>query len=297
MVMPLRAAYGGAGDGKVTTMQAVTIGPWMFAIGLVALLLGWIAANFVAWLIRRRTRSDAGTALWVLLLAALVAARAAFVLRGWHAYASSPLSLLDIRDGGFAWPAGVAVLAAGTLIWMWRRPRLRRPLSASVGAGLAIWAVVAFGAPQLGARHGRPPLPLAALQQLDGQPVNPATLAGEPLVVNVWATWCAPCRSEMPMLAAASRDLPDVRFLFVDHGEAAATVKDYIARSGLDLRHVLLDPQGRLMRTYRLPGCPATLFVDASGQVRAIHLGVLSAAALRVNVQRLRAATDAVAMK
>lgn len=279
-------------------MQAVTIGPWVFAIGLVALVLGWIAANVAAWFGKRRTKVDAGTPLWVLLLTALVAARIAFVVRGWHAYAASPLSILDIRDGGFAWPAGVVVLIAGTLIWMWRRPHLRQPLSASVGVGLAVWAVVAFGAPQLGARRAYPMLPVAALQRLSGQPVAANALAGKPLVVNLWATWCAPCRSEMPMLVAASRELHGVRFVFVDHGEDAATVEHYFAQAKLDPRHVLLDRHGELMRAYQLPGCPATLFVDASGKVESVHLGVLSAAALRVEVQKLRSAdSPAVAMK
>ncbi|HEX7348717.1 MAG TPA: TlpA disulfide reductase family protein [Rhodanobacteraceae bacterium] len=278
-------------------MQAVTIGPWVFGIGLVALVLGWIAANVAAWFSKRRTQVDAGTPLWVLLLAALIAARAAFVLRGWHAYAAAPLSMLDIRDGGFAWPAGVVVLLAGALLWMWRRPRLRQPLSISVGAGLAIWAVVAFGAPQLGARSAYPPLPVAALQQMDGQPVSASAFAGKPLVVNLWATWCAPCRSEMPMLVAASRELPGVRFVFVDHGEAAATVEQYFAHAKLYPQHILLDRHGTLMRDYQLPGCPATLFVDAAGKVRSVHLGVLSTAALRIEVQHLRAASGAVVMR
>lgn len=271
-------------------MQAVTIGPWVFAIGLVALVLGWVTANLAAWLVKRWTHVDAGTPLWVLLLAALVAARAAFVIHGWHAYAATPLSILDIRDGGFAWLAGVAVLIVGTLVWMWRRPLLRRPLSISVGAGLVIWAVVALGAPQLGARRAYPSLPITALQQLDGQPVRASALTGKPLVVNLWATWCAPCRSEMPMLVAASHELHGVRFVFVDHGEDAATVEDYFARAKLDPQHVLLDRHGALMRDYQLPGCPATLFVTASGKVRSVHLGVLSAAALRIAVQRLTAA-------
>ncbi|HEX7325041.1 MAG TPA: TlpA disulfide reductase family protein [Rhodanobacteraceae bacterium] len=266
-------------------MHAVAIGPWVFAIGLVALVLGWVAANVAALIMRRRTHVDAGTPLWVLLLLALVVSRAVFVIRGWHAYAAAPASIIDIRDGGFSWAAGVAVLVAGALLWMWRRPALRRPLSVSAGAGLALWAVVAFGAPRLGAHSAVPPLPGVALQQLDGQPVRLTALEGKPMIVNIWATWCAPCRSEMPMLVAASHQLHDVRFVFVDHGEPAGAVRHYLAQTGLDPAHVVLDTRGQLMHDYKLPGCPATLFVAPSGAVRDVHLGVLSAAALRVDIR------------
>lgn len=268
-------------------MHSVTIGPWIFPIGLVALVLGWAAANVVAWGMRRRSQADAGTPLWVLLLLALLAARVVYVLREWPAYAASPLGIVDIRDGGFSWIAGVVVVLLGALVWAWRQPRLRRPLAVSTGAGLALWAAVAFGAPRIGASAGYPPLPALALQQLDGPPVRLAALEGKPMVVNVWATWCGPCRSEMPMLAAASRALHGARFVFVDHGESAATVRGYLAKSGLRLPDVLLDEHGALMRDYRLPGCPATLFVDASGRVRDVHLGPLSEAALRVQLARL----------
>lgn len=273
-------------------MHAISVGPWVFAFGLVALVLGWVVANAAAWIARRRTRVDVGTPLWVLLLVALVAARVVFVARGWQAYAASPASILDVRDGGFSWVAGVAVLIAGTLVWMWRRPHLRRPLAGSVGAGLAMWAIVAFGAPRLGGQSAFPPLPAVALQRLDGQPVRLAALEGKPMVVNIWATWCGPCRSELPMLVKASRQMDDVRFVFVDHGEPAATVAKYLQDAGLDPRHVLLDTHGTLMQDYRLPGCPATLFVTPTGEVRAVHLGVLSAAALRVQLQSLLAAPD-----
>ena len=272
-------------------MHAVAMGPWVFAIGLMALVLGWVVANGAAWIVKRRTHVDVGTPLWVLLLLALVVARAGFVVRGWHAYAASPISILDVRDGGFPWMAGVAVLILGTLVWTWRRPRLRRPLSVSVGTGLAMWAVVALGAPQLGNHGTYPPLPGFTLQQLDGQPAHLTALEGKPMIVNIWATWCAPCRSEMPMLVAASHEMHDVRFVFVDHGEPASAVKNYLKRTGLKPQHVLLDSHGKLMQDYNLPGCPVTLFVSPSGQVRNLHLGTLSAASLRVNVQRFLART------
>lgn len=266
-------------------MHALAIGPFVFALGLVALVVGWIVANLTAWLLKRRGHPDAGTPLVVLAVAALVAARAAFVAGAWHAYAMAPWGVLDVRDGGFAWPIGVAVLVVGALAWMWRRPRLRLPLAASVAVGLAGWGAVALAAAAMGA-PAQPPLPAYALRSLDGKTVTLASLEGKPLVVNVWATWCGPCRSEMPMLVAASHRMREVRFVFVDHGESAATVRGYLQRAGLDPARVLLDADGELMRRYRLPGCPATLFVTPRGNVAEVHLGALTAASLQLQLRR-----------
>lgn len=268
-------------------MQALTIGPWMFAMGLVAIVAGLIVADATAWLFKRRTRVDASTPLWLLLIVALATARIAFVVREWGAYAASPWAMLDLRDGGYLPLAGVIVLVIGALAWIVRRPSLRKPLSISVGAGLAVWAAVAWGVPRIGAAPTANALPDVVLQRLDGTPVRLQSLQGQPLVVNIWATWCPSCRSEMPMLVAASKHMPDVRFVFVDHGESAATVAAHVKAMGMDPASVLLDQRGRLMRDFHLPGCPATVFANTAGTVTRVHLGPLSVGTLRANLKPL----------
>lgn len=270
-------------------MQAIALGPWVVAIGLAALVLGWVAANAVAWVVKRRTRVDVGTPLWVLLLVAVVAARIAWIAAGWSAYRTAPWSLLDVRDGGFSWPVGLAVLLVGTLAWMWCRTQVRRALAASVGTGVAVWGAILLAAGSVAA-SSLPPLPDYTLQDLQGRSVALASLEGQPMVVNVWATWCGPCRAELPMLVAASRRRHDVRFVFVDHGESADTVRGYLAKAGLDPANVLLDTGGRLMQHYQIPGCPTTLFVGPTGQVHALHVGMLSLAALRQALAGMRVA-------
>lgn len=276
-------------------MQTITIGPWIFAFGLAALVLGYVAASLVAWFMRRRGAADAGTPLLVLLVAALVAARIAWIAEWWSAYRAAPWSMLDIRDGGFVWWAGLAVLVVGALAWCGRRPRLRRALSASAVAGILVWGLVSLAGWQLRGVAPRSDLPTVTLHTLDGQPTTLAALRGKPLVVNVWATWCGPCRAEMPMLVAASHRLHDVRFVFVDHGEPAATVRHYLAESGMDPRTVLLDQDGALMQLYNLPGCPDTLFFNASGQLRQLRVGSLSAGTLSASLARIVPGTGSLA--
>jgi thiol-disulfide isomerase/thioredoxin len=116
-----------------------------------------------------------------------------------------------------------------------------------------------------------------------------ALLTGRPTVVNLWASWCGPCRSEMPMLAAAQQRERGVRFLFVNQGETAASVQAYLQREGLALDGVWLDAASRSGPAFGSRGLPTTLFFDARGRRVDAHFGVLNAAALQAHLHELRA--------
>ncbi|MFA5569493.1 MAG: TlpA disulfide reductase family protein [Trueperaceae bacterium] len=118
-------------------------------------------------------------------------------------------------------------------------------------------------------------LPDVALEALaGGDTVNLAHVVGRPVVVNLWATWCPPCRRELPMLAAAARSNPGVGFYFVDQGETRETVQSYLdERKDLDLNGVLLDDAGELSNRFGAVGLPVTLFFDANGRHVLTHLG------------------------
>ena len=103
---------------------------------------------------------------------------------------------------------------------------------------------------------------------------------GVPTVVNLWATWCPPCRREMPVLGAAQQARPDVHFVFLNQGESAQQVATYLARSGLALRNVLLDGRGEAGATLGHRSLPTTLFFDASGRLVDTRVGELSEASL-----------------
>ncbi|MGH8116805.1 MAG: TlpA family protein disulfide reductase [Rhodanobacteraceae bacterium] len=273
-------------------MHAISLGPWVFPIGIIAIALGWLAASAVAAFLRKRGHADAAPALWWLLLAALLAGRATYVVRWWPAYHASPWwSIFDIRDRGFNPLAAVLALALVIPLVAWGRPRLRRALPIAAAGGLAIAALTVFAASQLQV-SAHPPLPNTALRQMDGRPATLASLAGEPMVINLWATWCGPCRREMPMLIEASHGTPGVRFVFVDQGESAATVRTFLASQALQPAHVLLDANSELSRDYRVPGYPTTLFVGADGRLRDTQVGPLSRATLEQHLLRILHSTD-----
>ena len=134
------------------------------------------------------------------------------------------------------------------------------------------------------------PLPTFELRDQHGVLVRPDDLRGRPLILNVWASWCPPCRAELPLLAGAAADLEDdgVLLLLLNAGEPAAVATGFLAAEGLPLR-TLVDPDRRepgleptldVLRRLRAGGLPTTFFVDAEGVLRRTYVGELDAAVL-----------------
>jgi thiol-disulfide isomerase/thioredoxin len=234
-----------------------------------------------------RTAARAGAniegLLWLLIASGVLAARAAFVAHYWTFYSETPLRMLDVRDGGLhpIAGAGVALVLAAWLAW--RHPRLRKALLAAVTATALAWSA---GSALL-ALSGKPQqsLPELVLADMDGREVPLRSLAGQPLVVNLWASWCPPCRREMPVLARAQHVYPGVRFLFVNQGEGPAAIRAYLQGQKLRPDHILLDRTNRLGKATASPGMPTTLFFDGSGKLVVRRLGELSAATLAQAVE------------
>ena len=110
--------------------------------------------------------------------------------------------------------------------------------------------------------------------------VQLADYKGGPLVINLWATWCPPCRREMPVLERAQHQRPDVTFLFVNQAESMQSVSTFLATQGLTLDNVLFDASGRLGQAVGSMALPTTLFYSAEGRLINSHLGELSQASL-----------------
>ena len=256
-------------------MNALRIGPLVLPWGPILLVLGYFLAERVASLAHRRGAGDARGALLPLLVLALVVARVVFVMRHLDAYVG-PLAMLDVRDRGFDMWAGGLTVIAGAAAWGWRRPALRMALAQSAAGGLIVvlggFALIrALQAPS-------PPLPPITLTKLDGGSIALRDLQGRPLVLNLWASWCPPCRRELPMLAHAATGGGPVRFILVDQGETAAHVSAYLHEAGLPPAPFALDPDKALATHYQTPGFPTTLFIAADGSVQRMYIGELSAA-------------------
>lgn len=115
-----------------------------------------------------------------------------------------------------------------------------------------------------------------SLNDLDGNLVSLSDYRGRPVILNFWATWCVPCRVEMPELQQALNDYEDegLAILALNQQESREAVEAFFEEFDLSLTP-LLDSEGTVSRLYSIVVFPGTVFINADGQVTAIHRGTL----------------------
>ncbi len=117
------------------------------------------------------------------------------------------------------------------------------------------------------------PAPDFQLKNLDGQSISLSALRGKPVLINFWATWCPPCRYEMPYLQQTYEEWSDrVWLLAIDIGESPSTVEEFMQSNNLSLP-VLLDTKKVASQKYNVTGIPTTLFIDEAGIIQGIKIG------------------------
>jgi thiol-disulfide isomerase/thioredoxin len=258
---------------------------------LTAPAIGIASSLAVAIWFRRRRGADILRHLMILIIAAFVAARIAFLLQHRDSYGASLGRMLDITDGGFSAMAGlfVAFVAGSELTKRAAAESTRRPLVVASLAGCAVWVVAAITT--LDFAPARVAVPLVQLQRLDGSAVQLRTFTAKPAVVNLWATWCPPCRREMPVLRDAQRRHQDITFVFVNQGESAPTIQRYLAAERLNIDNVFLDPVGAVSRQTDAFAYPTTLFFDSQGMLFMRQVGGVTEASLEERLAMLRKAS------
>jgi cytochrome c biogenesis protein CcmG/thiol:disulfide interchange protein DsbE len=121
----------------------------------------------------------------------------------------------------------------------------------------------------------------------DGKRLALATL-GKPAVVNFWATWCEPCKDEMPLLDRAAAAHPEIAFLAIDMDEDGAKVRSFLDDLGVTKMDALLDVGLATARRFGLASVPSTFFVDARGTIRHLQIGQLDSARLQSGLDQIR---------
>ncbi len=153
-----------------------------------------------------------------------------------------------------------------------------------VMTGLALVVLSGHRGARIGVNSEQSDAPVAAgsqaadfkLEKLDGTTVSLESLRGKVVFLNVWATWCEPCREEMPSMQTlydSFKTNKDFVMLAVSQDtKGRAAVAPYVAKNGYHFT-ILLDPENKIGETYDVSGVPETFIIDRKGQIVAHHMG------------------------
>jgi len=261
---------------------------WFFILRLVAKKIG---ADY-KWI---RSVSDGA------VLVALISARLVFAVQYWQAYLSEPWTVLYFWQSGYSFWGGLtgAAVYAGYRVIRTRpsQPVLQATLWASI-------SILTLGCTFIGLAIIQPSstssnTSLAPVRQVpfeftdaQGNTVSFVDYINKPIVLNFWATWCAPCRREMPLLENNYKKYTEqgVAIIAVNVGEQADVVRQYLDKNSLTLpiwmsgkhsTNQLFDyVNGQVM--------PTTLFIHADGRIESRRVGELSAATLQQGIEAIR---------
>jgi len=126
------------------------------------------------------------------------------------------------------------------------------------------------------------------LTNLQGQPVTLSQFRGRPVIINFWATWCVPCRNEMPAFQQAfeTHRAADLVILAVNFEEDASLVRPFVEELELTFE-ILYDTQTTVTQSYQVTGLPRTIFVDRQGVIKHIQVGELTEPLLAESLEKI----------
>ena len=122
------------------------------------------------------------------------------------------------------------------------------------------------------------PAPQFSLSNLEGEKVTLADLKGKPAIINFWATWCAPCVEELPMLETfyrAKKSDTGLTVVAINIKESKKIVEEFVSTHGYSLV-TLLDETGKVSEDFQVFGLPTTFFINADGDIVFTHMGLLT---------------------
>jgi peroxiredoxin len=263
------------------------------------------------WLAARAARRQGLDGSWISSVTehsvwlGILGARSGFVLANWSAYQDAPWTALYVWQPGYLAATGLLAGAAYVLWRVWQRNRTERgPYLRALTGGFAVAALLVGGVYASmrlpmgsGVLRVGDTVPDFTLQTLDGEKVSFSSLEGQAVVLNFWATWCPPCRREMPLLDDIQRVYGSrgVTIIGVSFDEPAPVVQRYI--DTVDVTYpIWVDAPGNrpdsdrtreLYARFGGIGLPTTVFIDKNGIIRARQLGELNRAVLQSQIEAL----------
>jgi cytochrome c biogenesis protein CcmG/thiol:disulfide interchange protein DsbE len=159
---------------------------------------------------------------------------------------------------------------------------------------LAVVALLAYGIVAKGREPlGEGPAPDFTLQLFDGGQVSLSELRGQVVVVNIWASWCPPCRDEAPVLESAWRRYRDrgVTFIGVDYMDTEPAALAFIEEFGVTYPNGP-DLGSRIADAYQVQGVPETFFITRQGEIAEVFVGPLNEARMTAILERLLAGSS-----
>ena len=187
--------------------------------------------------------------------------------------------------------AGLIVIVGVVVVLLIATGTIHRPGGNSTASGVDLENVLLLDTPQA---LGKESLPESAsignlapdfeISQLDdGSRVRLSDLRGQPVYINFWASWCTPCRAEMPDISELADRHPELLTIGVNRAEPAESAQRFLANirlkdgsRGMGFVVNGVDPDDRLYRRYRGLGMPLSLFINTEGVVTFVHNGLLS---------------------
>lgn len=289
--------------------EVLSVGGLLIPTLRVSLLLSLMAASWLVARFATRLELDsewsgkmAEHSVWL----GLLGAKLGFVIANWSAYGRAPWTILYVWQGGFMPVAGL-LTGAGYALWRLRDralPERSRYLQALVGgfgvAALLFSLLFASTKVELDSSLLRAgdAMPDFTLTDLRGEPVSFSSLEGRVVVLNFWATWCPPCRREMPLLDDIQREYGSrgLTIVGVDLAEPSEAVRAYVEDAGVQYPIWIDDSsQDAPDRTRELytkiggVGLPTTVFIGRDGVIRGSQVGELSRGVLQNRVETLLA--------
>jgi peroxiredoxin len=163
----------------------------------------------------------------------------------------------------------------------------------------AAFAWILFSADRTGrSTSGRIPAPQTGflapdfeLKTLDGSSIKLSDLRGQVVLVNLWATWCPPCRAEMKTLEIIQKDYQDQGFTILavnmTSQDDRTAIAPFVEEQGLTYP-ILLDESGQVARAYQMKSLPSSFFIDRDGTVQEVVIGgPMAEALLRTRIEQL----------